>query len=548
MTIRPMLWLAGADADAVDRHREGARYATFGALIALMSLWSFVAMYTTLHFSLGLSVAASVPGALLFAMIIASVDRLISSLVLERDGFWYRFTRVLLMRGLLSIALGLFVAHATILFVYRADLDHRVHEATVTTRATDVGKVTGNAPEYKQIKADQTQIGQLNSAAASAQLHTDRLRKLWLDDTVPVHGDRAANGDYAGPGNVSTPLKQDYLSYRNGALAAALKAQRTETPTLLADISARKAALQKRIDAAGSAADRSGGYEARNRAFFALLHDDPTVWLIVAFFVMLDLVVTSLKTTWPASEVDRAKRRQSAAAAAQSDYNTTAPEFAEAHAYAAARAAEVYRATVDVDAAEELARLRKREARAHADAAGASTAQGGGAGPRRRRVVAGTLASLLVLAGGGLAGLLAANGGDTSTTARSGAAHAAASSPVAAAGLQLTRPAETTAAAAKRYMQLHGAAIMRLHRASATLVAGYTPARCRSGRAIVESRHPALTPAIAGIPDPQLYEIALDEVHDVTAMGSCGATAPGQHLASIDALMTQRLRQIGVEA
>ncbi|MPQ98573.1 DUF4407 domain-containing protein [Modestobacter sp. I12A-02628] len=359
--IRPMLWASGVDVDAAEQHRETRRYATFGALICLMTLWSAGAMFTTARFTLGLALPLALAAAAVFGGVMFSIDRLISQMTIEKDTLRYRVGHVLLVRGLLSVVIGMVVAHSSLTFLYAADIRHLVAVDAAAAASREVALVAQSAPETERIAALEAEVARLDAEVAAAYARTDELKAAWVADAIPVNGtNRAANGNYAGPGDVADPLRREWETYRDVALPAVLAARDTALPGLQAQLAEQRQALGQRQDAAHDAATTTG-LSAESRAFLQLLGDDPTVWLWLLFFVVLDLVVAGLKAFWPASEVDKAKRAVIAETAAQAEFNRTDTAMAAAYAHRARRAAEVYMALTDADASREIAAAVARE-------------------------------------------------------------------------------------------------------------------------------------------------------------------------------------------
>lgn len=348
--LRPLLWLSGVDADLAFQERETRRYAGFGVLVGLMAVWSVVIMFLAMRTALHLSFWPAAGFAFLFGLIILCVDRMISGLPLLQDGAFYRFSRILLIRGLFAIILGIVVSHAALLAIYHSDLDFYVSSQVQRNVNEAVAAAGITSKEKQQIADDSSNIVRLAKDATDAQSQLTVLTKAWIADRI------GSNGDLPGNGDISKNLGGQVEAQKT-VLKTAVTARDQETPKLRADVTSINDAVKKREDAARSQAATSGGYGARSKAVWTLVKQDKTVLLYALFLLAMDLLVTSLKATWPASRVDYAKRIEEGLAKRRQEAYVASTELAEAMVYEAGQRAEVIRAQADRERDAHLDRL-----------------------------------------------------------------------------------------------------------------------------------------------------------------------------------------------
>jgi hypothetical protein len=109
--------------------------------------------------------------------------------------------------------------------------------------------------------------------------------------------------------------------------------------------------------------------------------------------------------------------------------------------------------------------------------------------------------------------------------------------------------AAANAAAAKAHLDGPGAPIIALHRMVQPLLTGYSAATCTD---VMTALHGAagedIATAASTTPDPVLGELVIDELHVLTGLDTCPATASTDHLATVDRLLGERLHQLGEAA
>ncbi|MGW5053921.1 DUF4407 domain-containing protein [Actinokineospora sp. NPDC004072] len=165
-----MAVVGGADPDdALDPHHKG-RHVAVGVLMIAIALWAFLASLLAFRSNFQGPWVVSVIGALLLAAIVFAIDVIITVVPLKSESAWGRF-KVIAIRGLLSIGVGVIVSHSTILFIYRNDLAAMVAQSN----NTEVGRITREvqasspwtpviAQAEEQIEKDQKQIILLNAS------------------------------------------------------------------------------------------------------------------------------------------------------------------------------------------------------------------------------------------------------------------------------------------------------------------------------------------------------------------------------------------------
>lgn len=376
--------IGGADPDHPLETQNKPRHLSVGSLIIAIASWAFVASLLAFRSNFHGSWPVAILAAAILASIVFLFDVLVTVVPLKDTTWWSRF-KVLCIRALLSLGVGLVVSHATILFIYRDDLSNLVtntnnaHIAQITQQTIDASAQTPIIKQATaQISNDEGQIRNDNNALVDAKNTLTQLQASWQSDAVCVNGNRAANGDQCGEGPQATRLDQAYESYRDQTLPqieqtndAGLKTLRADITTQNATLSTANAKLNKEIAAATAAARNDMGLQAQNDALFHLLSTDWSAWIWPVFFFLIDIAVAFMKAVLPESDYERRRRQQiglkDAVVAALT--NPTAPTGASPHltevlTHAAARQAEVTKAVIDLEANRQLAALRQQATRA----------------------------------------------------------------------------------------------------------------------------------------------------------------------------------------
>ncbi|MFE9747148.1 DUF4407 domain-containing protein [Saccharothrix saharensis] len=315
--------IGGADPDDPRDPDHHGRHLAVGALMITIAAWAFVASLLAFHSNFHGPWAVSVVGAVILASIIFLVDVLVTVVPLKSDSGAARF-RVIFIRSMLSLGVGLIVSHSTILFIYRDDLaamvttanNHQVEQITeTTTAASQWTKVRSQAED--QVKKDQERIGAEETTLRDAQRRLDDLKHAWEADTVCVNGNRAANGDLCGDGPESKKLYEAYEAFRVTTLPGVQANHDTAVAELRKDIEKQNqvvtdanAKLAVEVDNATKAARANLGLQAQNTALLKLLSQDWTAWLWPIFFFLIDIAVAFMKGVLPESNFDRKRRAQ----------------------------------------------------------------------------------------------------------------------------------------------------------------------------------------------------------------------------------------------
>lgn len=314
--------LGGADPGNPLDPDHSVRHAAVGGLLICVAAWAWAAAAGMLHSSLRAPWPVAICGGLLIAAVIFCIDVLITCTPLPGDKLRYR-ARIILVRGMISLAMGLAIAHATILVMYRAALDQIVAGRDQIVAETDASRIKAHsqwpraiASAQLQITGYQVELRVSNRSYGRAQGELDRSRAAWLRDRLCINGSgRAANGDWCGNGNVADPLRRAYETLNRSFPAL----QRAHSQTV-ASLDAAIAGLDHTIVAdrnrlaaeihEGIRADLANtGLAAQSEALWTLLRRDVFLWLWPAFFVVIDLAVALMKGILPESEFDRRRRR-----------------------------------------------------------------------------------------------------------------------------------------------------------------------------------------------------------------------------------------------
>jgi hypothetical protein len=336
------------------------RHVAVGTLVLVVSTWALMAATYTFHEMVGLPWVVSIVAGTLVAFVIFGLDVALTATPLKKDSATARMA-VLLLRGSVSVAIGLVISHATIMLMYQPTIDAIVQDANqqrAAKAAKDVEAASLNrglsdqaktkiAGDQRQIEAADTKLAQALSAndqavatadnrLAAAQQELESRKQAWTDDRVCI-GDtgRAANGDACGRGDVADQLQQAYQdSLTNGWPAAqnlhdttvqqlarertaAQKLHEDSVRQLNQDIAAQQKTVTDSSDKLGAEIDQArqpaledDGLPRQAEALWTLLKQDPFSWLWFIFFVVIDLAVGLMKAVLPESEFDRRRRTE----------------------------------------------------------------------------------------------------------------------------------------------------------------------------------------------------------------------------------------------
>ena len=372
-TYERLAILGGADPIDPLEPNNRLRHVAVGGLLTCVAVWACVAVAGVFHSSLKMPWPVAIFVGLLIAGVIFFIDVLITCTPLKEDRARYR-ARIVLIRGMISLAMGLVISQATIVFMYEDTLAQIVSAKNQAVAQADAKRIQAHsqwaaaiAAAQGQVAADRKQIQGADSTFRRAQAELDRSRRAWLNDRLCVNGtQRAADGDLCGNGNVANPLRKAYEEL-NGKFPAQQHAHNQTVSSLSAAITSLNntvTADRSRLSAeirGGIRADLANtGLAAQSEALWTLLRGDVFVWLWPVFFIAVDMAVALMRGILPESDFDRRRRRdreQDDAVNAEAKASSVWREVAH---HAASRRAEVAMARIDAIANQEIASLRSR--------------------------------------------------------------------------------------------------------------------------------------------------------------------------------------------
>lgn len=348
------------------------RHTAVGALIIGIAVWAFLSATFTFHQAVHVAWPLAAVAGLLVATVIVGLDIVLTATPLAKDSWGARLA-VIATRGLVSVAMGLVIAHATILLMYASSIDQLVETRNQQAVAADTGKITKASPysaqasaANEQIKTDNEKLAAADKALSDAQQELRRREQAWKEDRICVgNGSLAPNGDHCGPGPVSDQLQAAYNAYLKDDWPQAQRTHDQIVQQLNNDVSAQQetikadqAALDKAIHD-GTEADRQNtGLVAQSQALWTLLKHDSFAWLWVMFFIVIDLAVGFLKAVLPESDFDRRRRIERKRAEKLDQLAEDDPVWLQVAQHWAANEASVTMAHSDAKKDRELAAIR----------------------------------------------------------------------------------------------------------------------------------------------------------------------------------------------
>lgn len=537
--------MGGADPSDPLEPDNRLRHTAVGVLILAVACWALIATAFTFHKTVHVSWPMALVAGVLVAAVIIGIDLALTSSPFKKDSVGARLS-VIGLRGMVSVAMGLVISHATILLMYSSSLSQIVAARNQDAVASDTVGITEASPypaqiaaARDQIKIDNAKITAADHALTVARNELDKRKRDWLNDRLCVHGNRAANGDYCGRGDVANQLEASYRDYLANTWPAAQRLHDSAITKLNNDIATQattvKTATARLNDAiqAGTRADIANtGLIAQSQALWSLLKHDWFAWLWVIFFIVIDLAVGFAKGVLPESDFDlrrRTERQQKLATAALSRND---PLWSEVARHLAKNDAAVMIARSDAERERKIATIQS----------------GVGPQPRARRPA--WLAAAVVAAAGLVAVVLATGGHhDTMPSPPNVAADAPSNSyptpgvePVA---YKLTRPSRVLILHTSAYLRTRGQSVVTLHKAAKGIDTEFRSAACRRGQRLITDH---MARVVASIPDPTLRELVLDEVHELAAQGGCTARQDASTLHEVVGVTSQRLDQLGVSS
>jgi Domain of unknown function (DUF4407) len=350
------------------------RHTAVGALLISIAAWALIAAAAMFRSNLKAPWPLAITGGLLIATIVFCIDAVITSTPLKQDATRYR-ARVILIRGMVSLAMGLVISQATIEFMYQDTLAQIVSTNNQKVADIEASRIRAQsqwapaiAAAQNQIAADQSQIKAANSSFASAQTELNNSKAAWLDDLICVSGTMAADGDQCGDGTAAKALRHTYQVLANNfpALQNAhnetVASLQTAITTLNTTITADTTKLNTEIQNGVQADLANTGLAAQSEALWTLLRQDVFLWLWPIFFIVIDLAVVLMKAILPESDFDLKRRRdREQDDALNHAVNTSSVWKQEVAPYVARRRADVIKAQAKAIADREIAAMQSRD-------------------------------------------------------------------------------------------------------------------------------------------------------------------------------------------
>lgn len=318
--FRGLAVLGGADPSDPLEPNNKVRHIAVGCLLICVALWACAAVTAMFHSALQLPWPVALGAGLLLALIIFSIDLLITCTPLKGDKFRYR-AGVIGTRGIISLTMGLVIAHSTILFVYQDSLQQIISAKNQGIAQAETKRIEATSQwtsaigaANQEISSDESQINTANQLFSSQQNQVAKTKTEWLNDRVCSHGDKAADGETCGPGPVSDTLHATYETLLKGLPAE--RADHEKVVTRLQSDIIKQSAVAKSDTAKRSAQIKSAvkadlentGLAAQSEALWTLLRQNYFLWLLPAFFIAIDLAVALMKGILPESDFDQRRR------------------------------------------------------------------------------------------------------------------------------------------------------------------------------------------------------------------------------------------------
>ena len=551
------LFMSGVDPKEAYDCGEQRRYASIGALMTFMFGWYSLAMGHALATTAGAGNNhwVQIGFGVGWAALLTLIDRIVFGQPLMKDSFGYRFIKVFALRGLLAVAGSLVTSIGALLFLFSHDVDTQIAKDRVERSTTILGPIE-TSPDVVNAQAKITAAG---ARLASLQKAVTDQQKVVTKDEQNIQCESAGTCGTGVPddeGHIGpmTKLLMEREATDKQALDSATSTLKAQTPLIQADINKQNQIIQAARDTGNNTLARDNGIQERTDALRKLIKHDWTMWLWILVIVTADLCVVLFKAALPASKVDIYHRENASHAKAVAAAYEGSPQQQQVILNDLSRRAELDDVRSQLVFAHRKASLDAQ--RASLDAKQARDRHGGpslsGLTTRGRRAIG---VGLLILAAGGLTAW-ATMSGDKHVPNASGAGPSRAVTKVlqnrkiptaSFAAYKIPNPSKIQATAARKYLITEGKPLVELHRATKAAVSQYSASSCATLRKATTKTNVLLN-AAASSPDQTITELALDEIHDIATLSSCSAAPPPgmSHLAGIDALLDQRLRQDGV--
>ena len=370
--------LGGADPRNPREPDHHIRHLFVGILLLTIAVWAFLGTTEAFHTLLPLPLAAVV--GLVIAVVVLAVDVLITVNPLTANTVWYR-ARVLLARGLISLAMGTVIGLSTIMYMYQGSIAQIMSEHNKAVAAADTKTITAGsqwpaviATDKNKIANAQARIANDNADIKNAQTHLANLNKQWLRDQICVNGGQlAADGNACGSGPVTGQLKQEIYTYQHSTLPgieqtdnADIKSADSEISQLNQEIAAANAKLSAQVRNGTKKDLADTDLAAQANALVSLLEQDKLAWVWPIFFFTIDLAVALMKAFLPESGFDRRRREARQRDDAISEKVAASGEWDRVAEHKARREADVMIARIDADAEREIAAVKPGRGGTHA--------------------------------------------------------------------------------------------------------------------------------------------------------------------------------------
>jgi hypothetical protein len=260
--------LAGAHLDVL-RHfpAERPKYTGIGAAILSTGVLACASMFFALHNALRLGVLAATACALVWSLVIISIDRaLITSL--HRSAAWWGYLLRALPRVLLALLLGAIISTPFTLQIFQPEIKAEVAEIhtknlnafIAAQRTGDLGRQTAvDRLELQKLQKTistngDDQVAGTSAAALVQQQTKDQAaeQKAFDDWQCEMYGGPACKA--AGPGPVADAAKQRYLAAKRQVdddarrIAAARGQDQSGRSAAVKSAASAKAAAQRKVD------------------------------------------------------------------------------------------------------------------------------------------------------------------------------------------------------------------------------------------------------------------------------------------------------------
>lgn len=328
-----LLWCSGTDRTKIASIPERARYVGFGSAVLLTSAVAFISMSVALTYVFNARPAVYVPVALVWAAIVFTFDRLITSYVSDERGVRRLVTS--LPRIAVAIFLGIVISEPLILRVYEREI-----VAQIVVEQQQAEKAMGNAVRRDSPLALERANLERRRTRNDRELAAAETRVARALRAFDVEEDGRGGTRVPGYGPVARRKEQELLAAQEAraAVKRRVTADNARVDRALADVERR---TKTEINGRRDSIHESAGLLARERALDSLIKRDPELatrrWFLVLVVLMVDLLPTLLKLMWPPSEHDRQITSEARARGAARDADEEVGQVAFQHRARAAK-------------------------------------------------------------------------------------------------------------------------------------------------------------------------------------------------------------------